>query len=117
MFIQLGYTRSCRVEFKLGSQLRKNRDFLLLMYVNEPVTKQSMGRRLDCFCKGIQLYMAFTQSHRPEEAILDSYDKHVSGFIDIGNYHLIFLILYQASSMSKCCVVVLFVIALVLKLQ
>ena len=56
-----------------------------------------MGRRLDCFCKGIQLYITFTQSHRPEEAILDSYDKYVSGFIDIGNYHLIFQILYVSS--------------------
>ena len=69
MFIQLGYTRSCRFEFKLGSQLRKNRDFLLLMYVNERLTKQSVGRKLDCFSKGIQLCIAFAQSHRPEEAI------------------------------------------------
>ena len=30
-----------------------------------------MGQTLDCFCKG----MEFTQSHRPEEAIPDSYDK------------------------------------------
>ena len=30
-----------------------------------------MGQTLDCFCKG----MAFTQSHRPEEAIPNSYDK------------------------------------------
>ena len=30
-----------------------------------------MGQTLDCFCKGKE----FTQSHRPEEAIRDSYDK------------------------------------------
>ena len=30
-----------------------------------------MGQTLDCFCKGIEC----TQSHRPEEAIADSYDK------------------------------------------
>ena len=30
-----------------------------------------MGQTLDCFDKGIE----FTQSHRPEEAIPDSYDK------------------------------------------
>ena len=30
-----------------------------------------MGQTLDCFCKGIE----FTQSHWPEEAIPDSYDK------------------------------------------
>ena len=30
-----------------------------------------MGQTLDCFCKG----MTFTQSHRPEEAIPNSYDK------------------------------------------
>ena len=28
------------------------------------------------FCKGVDLYIAFAQSHRPEEAILDSYDKY-----------------------------------------
>ena len=33
---------------------------------------QSMGQTLDCFCKDIE-FMA--QSHRPEEAISDSYDK------------------------------------------
>ena len=36
-----------------------------------------MGQTLDCFCKGIE----FTQSHRPEEAILDSYDKCGPGLI------------------------------------
>ena len=30
-----------------------------------------MGQTLDCFCKGIES----TQSHRPEEAIADSYDE------------------------------------------
>ena len=30
-----------------------------------------MGQTLDCFCKGIE----FTQSHRSEEAIPDSYNK------------------------------------------
>ena len=35
-----------------------------------------MGETLDCFCKGIE----FTQSHRPEEAIPDSYDKCEPGF-------------------------------------
>ena len=30
-----------------------------------------MGQTLDYFCKGVE----FTQSHRPEEAIPDSYDK------------------------------------------
>ena len=30
-----------------------------------------MGQTLDCFCKCIE----FTQLHRPEEAIPDSYDK------------------------------------------
>ena len=32
-----------------------------------------MGQTLDCFYKGIE----FTQSHRPEEAIPDSYDRQV----------------------------------------
>ena len=35
-----------------------------------------MGQTLDCFGKGIE----FTQSHRPEEAIADSYDKCEPGF-------------------------------------
>ena len=30
-----------------------------------------MGQTFDCLCKGIK----FTYSHRPEEAIADSYDK------------------------------------------
>ena len=30
-----------------------------------------MGQTLDCLCKGIE----FTQSHRPKEAIADSYNK------------------------------------------
>ena len=30
-----------------------------------------MGQTLDWFCKGIE----FTQSHQPEEAIFDFYDK------------------------------------------
>ena len=30
-----------------------------------------MGEKLDCFCKG----MEFAQSHRPEEAVSDSYVK------------------------------------------
>ena len=34
-----------------------------------------MGQTLDCLCKGIE----FTQSHRPEEAIPDSYDKFEPG--------------------------------------
>ena len=34
-----------------------------------------MGRILDYFYKDIHLHMAFTQSHRPEKAIPDSYDK------------------------------------------
>ena len=55
-----------------GSQIG---DFLFLAYANEYGTSQSMGQKLDCFCKGIE----FTQSHRPEEAITDSYDKCESG--------------------------------------
>ena len=35
-----------------------------------------MGQTLDCFCKGTE----FTQSHRPEEAILDSYGQCEPGF-------------------------------------
>ena len=31
-----------------------------------------MGQTVDCFCKGIES----TQSHRPEEAIPDFYDKY-----------------------------------------
>ena len=34
-----------------------------------------MGQTLDCFCKGIES----TQSHRPEEAIPDSYEKFEPG--------------------------------------
>ena len=30
-----------------------------------------MGQTLNCFCKGTE----FTQSHRPEQATADSYDK------------------------------------------
>ena len=30
-----------------------------------------MGQTIDCFCRGTE----FTQSHRPEEAIHDSYNK------------------------------------------
>ena len=32
------------------------------------------------FSKGIHLHTALTQSHRPEEAFLDSYDKYEPGF-------------------------------------
>ena len=35
-----------------------------------------MAKTLDCSCKGIE----FTQSHRPGEAIPDSYDKCEPGF-------------------------------------
>ena len=35
-----------------------------------------MGQTLDFFVKGIE----FTQSHRPEEGIPDSYDKSEPGF-------------------------------------
>ena len=34
-----------------------------------------MGQTLDYFCKGIE----FAQSHRPEEAIIDSYEKREPG--------------------------------------
>ena len=34
-----------------------------------------MGQTLDCFCKGIE----FIQSHRPEEAIPNTYDKFEPG--------------------------------------
>ena len=34
-----------------------------------------MGQTLDCFCKHIE----FTQSHRPEVAIPDSYDEGEPG--------------------------------------
>ena len=39
-----------------------------------------MGQTLDCFCKCIQ----FTQSHRPEEAIPDSYNKCEPGLLRNG---------------------------------
>ena len=59
-------------------------DCLLVTYVNECLTNQrhSMGRTLNCFWKGIYtliLYIAFTQSHRPEKAIGDSDDKCETG--------------------------------------
>ena len=41
------------------------------------MTTQGIGRILDHFCKDV----AFTQSHRPEEAITDSYNKCGPGFI------------------------------------
>ena len=47
------------------------RDFSLLTYVNECLINQSIERILECLYKD----MAFTQSHRSEEAIADSYDK------------------------------------------
>lgn len=55
-------------------------DYVLQTYVNESLTNQAMGSILDCFCKGISLYIAFTLSHWPEEAILDSYDKREPSF-------------------------------------
>ena len=42
-----------------------------------------MGQILDCFCNGIE----FTQSHRPEEVIPDSYDKCEAGFGMISASH------------------------------
>ena len=39
-----------------------------------------MRQILDYFCKGVYLYIAFTQSHRPEEAIPDPNDKCEPGF-------------------------------------
>ena len=51
--------------------------FLLLTYGNECLTNLSIGQILDCFRKGIHSYTESTQSHRPEEAIADSYE---SGF-------------------------------------
>ena len=45
------------------------------MYVNECLTKESIRRTLDCFCKGLHLNIAVTQSHRPEEATSISYKK------------------------------------------
>ena len=47
------------------------------MRIDECLTnhKQSIGRISDCFCNGIYLYVASTQSHRPEEAITRSHDK------------------------------------------
>ena len=56
--------------------LSKNHgDFFLPTHVNEFLTNQCLGRNLDCFCRSIYLYIAFTQSHRPEDAIAipDSY--------------------------------------------
>ena len=50
------------------------------MYFNECLTKQSIERTLDCLYKGIHLYVRLTQSHRPEEAIPDSYNKREPGF-------------------------------------
>ena len=35
---------------------------------------------MDCLCSGLYLYITFTQSHQPEEAISDSYDKCGPGF-------------------------------------
>ena len=60
-----------------------------MTYVNECLGNQRMGQILDYFRKGITrlatsrhvaslryyLYTAFTQSHRPKEAIPDCYDK------------------------------------------
>ena len=40
-----------------------------------------MRQTLDCFCKGIE----FTQSHRPEEAIPDSYNKCGPGYHIVGD--------------------------------
>ena len=54
-------------------------DFLLLTYVNERLTNQSMGQISDCFCKGIE----FTQSHRPEEANRDFYKKCETGLSSV----------------------------------
>ena len=55
-----------------GSHVRKNQGFSSSDVCDPKYgTNQSMGRILDCFCKGI----IFTQSHRPEVAIPDSYDK------------------------------------------
>ena len=54
---------------------------LIPTYVTECMTTQGIGRILDHFCKDIHLYVAFTQSHRPEEAITDSYNKCGPGFI------------------------------------
>ena len=56
------------------------------MLISASSTNQSMGRILDCVCKGLYKDKAFTQLNRPEEAIHDSYDKCEPGFnIDICN--------------------------------
>ena len=34
-----------------------------------------MEQILDCFCTDINLYIALTQSHRPDETIPDSYNR------------------------------------------
>ena len=53
-----------------------------------------MGETLDCFSKGIE----FTQSHRPEEAIPDSYDKCEPGFnLKLDEILLMYLPLFRWS--------------------
>ena len=53
-------------------------NFLLLTYVSECLTNQIMGRILHKVLLQrytLTVYIAFNQSHRPVEAIPDSYDK------------------------------------------
>ena len=50
-----------------------------MAYVNECLTQQSIRQILDCFCRGVWLYIEFTQSHRPKVSIIDPYDKYEPG--------------------------------------
>ena len=47
--------------------------------MNECLTNHSMGRILDCFAR-VYTHITFTQSHRQEDEIPDSYDKCEPGF-------------------------------------
>ena len=49
--------------------------FLLLAYVNECLTSQSMGQKNEVVFAKEHITIAYTQSHRPEDTIPDSYDK------------------------------------------
>ena len=48
------------------------------------IENNSIGGIVDCLRKGLYLYITFTQSHWPEEAIPDSHDRSEQGLIKAG---------------------------------
>ena len=49
------------------------------------IENHSIGGIVDSLRKGLYLYITFTQSHWPEEAIPDSYDRSEQGLKQVYN--------------------------------